>query len=435
MKDETKVIRDLVERGLITKELGDQALSRANPDASAIDLLVKEGYLTRHVVETLLADAQEPTVIGDFKILGRLGQGGMATVYKAVQRRMHREVALKVIDPRFAINKDFCERFIREARVAGQINHPNVITCHDVGQDKGYLYMALELVTGGDAAQVAQQEGGRLPEARALRVLIDAARGLGAFARAGLIHRDIKPANIFITEDGVAKLADLGLARPSADSERMTSAGMPMGTPAYMSPEQAAGEESIDHRTDIYSLGATLFALVTGQSPFSGANALAVLAQVQKDPVPDPRRINPQVSDATAAIVAKAMAKLRDDRYPTPEDLLEDLRLAAAGRPLRHAALIPTSRWPSARRDQTARLQNPAAAPIAAPPAPVAAVPAPLDAMTLAADLRAETTPSPKRTVDWTRRMSSSIDGRHDQQGHQLVPWVVISLSAGALVA
>nr|MBA3847805.1 serine/threonine protein kinase [Planctomycetota bacterium] len=275
---DTALLRSMVDRGLITPELADQALSRSQPDASAVDLLIQEGYLTKHIVETLLADTKDPTAIADFKILGKLGQGGMATVYKAVQLRMHREVALKVIDPQFAINKEFCERFIREARVAGQINHPNVITCHDVGQDKGYLYMALELVTGGDAAQVAQQDGGRLSEARALRVLIDAVRGLAALTRAGLIHRDIKPANIFITEDGVAKLADLGLARPSEDSERMTNAGMPVGTPAYMSPEQAAGEEAIDCRSDIYALGATLFALLTGQSPFQGANALAVLA-------------------------------------------------------------------------------------------------------------------------------------------------------------
>ena len=230
-------------------------------------ILVTLGLMAPHTIGALakeLRQAQEPRVIAGFRLIKPLGQGGMATVYLASQISLAREVALKLISPQIAANPEAAERFLREARVAAAVNHPNVISIIDVGQADGQLFMALELVTGGDAAQLAVRFGGVLPEVRALELLIDCTKGLQALFEARLLHRDLKPANIFITKDGIAKLGDLGLARSEDGDDRMTTTGHLVGTPAFMSPEQASGEGVIDIRSDIYALGATLFALVTG---------------------------------------------------------------------------------------------------------------------------------------------------------------------------
>ncbi len=272
-----------------------------------------------------------PSIPG-YEVIGTLGVGGMGTVYRALQRSLSRPVALKVIQGTLAKDPEFAERFLREARAAGAVNHPNVITCYDVGTVGDQLYMALELVTGGDAAALARRHGGQLSETRTIEIGLDCARGLAAIARAGLIHRDIKPSNIFIAEDGTAKLADLGLARSTAGDDRMTVTGRAMGTPAFMSPEQARGDASIDIRSDICALGATLYALATGQMPFDGSSAWVVVAKVMNEAAPDPRSVRPDLSPGFAAVIGRCMAKQRDDRYPTPEHLLVDLEHVLAGR-------------------------------------------------------------------------------------------------------
>ena len=350
------VLDRAVDKGLISPEIAKDIGGRSSSGAEAADLLVTEGFLTRHLVATVLSthtpatnisSIQQPVEISGFVITGVLGQGGMGTVYRATQRSLGRQVALKVISPESAADPEFAERFLREARSAGSISHPNVITCFDAGIDQGQPYMALELVTGGDAAQWARKTGGRLGERETLRIGIDCARGLIAIRRAGLIHRDIKPSNIFITEDGIAKLADLGLARSSAGDDRMTMTGRAMGTPAFMSPEQAQGLADVDIRSDICALGGTLFCLLTGSLPYHGATTWVVVAKVMNDPVPDPRALVPEVSAATAAVVMKAMAKDRAVRYQDPESLLADLELVCAGSPPRLAE--PTSQIGTAR--------------------------------------------------------------------------------------
>ncbi|GDY13998.1 hypothetical protein LBMAG53_28760 [Planctomycetota bacterium] len=334
------VLDRAVDKGLISPEIAKDIGGRSSSGAEAADLLVTEGFLTRHLVATVLSThtpatnitaIQQPVEISGFVITGVLGQGGMGTVYRATQRSLGRQVALKVISPESAADPEFAERFLREARSAGSISHPNVITCFDAGIDKGQPYMALELVTGGDAAQKARKTNNRLSERETLRIGIDCARGLIAIRRAGLIHRDIKPSNIFITEDGIAKLADLGLARSSAGDDRMTMTGRAMGTPAFMSPEQAQGLADVDIRSDICALGGTLFCLLTGSLPYHGATTWVVVAKVMNDPVPDPRALVPEVSAAAAAVVMKAMAKDRAQRYQDPEALLADLELVLAG--------------------------------------------------------------------------------------------------------
>ncbi len=327
-----------VERGLITTDQARTIAERTLTGATAADLLVGDGLLTRHLVDTLSKDGAGWTVdlgrtLGGFDLGEVIGEGGMGCVYRAVQRSLGRPVALKVISGAFAKNPEFAERFLREARAAAAINHPNVITCIDVGTAGDRLYMALELVTGGDAAQLAKRCGGHLPEHRAVEIAADAARGLCAIARAGLIHRDIKPSNIFICDDGAAKLADLGLARTSAGDDRMTVTGRAMGTPAFMSPEQARGAADIDIRSDIYALSATLYALATGHAPFEGTSPWVVVAKVLNDDPEDPRRRVRGLSDGFALVVARAMAKDRAARYPTPEHLVADLERLLQGVP------------------------------------------------------------------------------------------------------
>ena len=273
--------------------------------------------------------ATEPSVrvVSGYQILGTLGLGGMSTVYRAVQLSMEREVALKVLDQQGPPDPAYTERFLREARSAGRISHPNVVTCYDVGvHHDSRLYMALELVTGGAAMQLADRHGGRLPERIALGILRDAARGLHAIHTAGLIHRDIKPANLFIAADGSAKLGDLGLVRDLSGGDLgkyQTLVGIAVGTPAFMSPEQTQGSKGLDIRSDIYALGASIFALLAGRSPFEADTAFDLAHKIISDPVPNIRDLRPQLSPITGATLVKAMAKDRAARQQTPLELLQ----------------------------------------------------------------------------------------------------------------
>jgi serine/threonine protein kinase/formylglycine-generating enzyme required for sulfatase activity len=309
-------------------------------------LLVERGLMASHTVQALekeLRRAQGPRIIGGFQLIKQIGQGGMATVYLARQISLGREVALKLMAPQIAANPDAADRFLREARVAAAVNHPNVISIIDVAQTDGQLYMALEMVSGGDAAQLAARFGGTLPEARALELLIDCTKGLQALYEARLVHRDLKPSNIFITSEGTAKLGDLGLARSEDGADRMTATGNLVGTPAFMSPEQAGGDGTVDIRSDIYALGATLFALVTGRQPFVANNPIAVAAKALTEPAPDPRSLAPNLSAFTATLILRSMAKSATDRFQTPRELREALEQALAQAPQAKQSKIRSS--------------------------------------------------------------------------------------------
>lgn len=263
--------------------------------------------------------------IAGYKITGFLGKGGMGDVHKAVQMSMQREVAIKILPRELCRDEAFANRFIREARAAGKVNHPNVITCFDVGNDQGVLYMALELVTGGDVLHLLKSSGGSLSIKRSLRIMTDCARGLGAIYKAGLIHRDIKPANIFLSDDGVAKLADLGLARSSANNTQMTQAGACIGTPAYMSPEQVKGQDDLDIRSDIYALGVTLYTMLCGKNPFKAKDVWALFRMIIQDDTPDIRNFLPDLDPAIVSIIDTCLQKNPEERYQTPYGLLAAL--------------------------------------------------------------------------------------------------------------
>ena len=269
--------------------------------------------------------------IGPYRIDSVLGSGGMGMVYRARQVHLQRLVALKVMKPALAADEEFCERFMREARAGAAIDHAHVVRIYDADLRDGLLFQVFELVPGGDLAQVLKARG-PLPPVEALRLIAECADGLQAIHRAGLLHRDLKPPNIFLDAQGHAKLGDLGMARQAAGGDQVTRTGTMMGTPAYMAPEQARGG-AIDIRADIYALGATLYTLLTGRIPFPGANTLEVIAKVIADPTPDPRTMVPTVPATVAALVQRAMAKDRDQRHATPDDLRQELLRVAAGLP------------------------------------------------------------------------------------------------------
>jgi serine/threonine-protein kinase len=260
--------------------------------------------------------AQLPATIAGYRIVDRLGEGGMGVVYRAVHETLDREVALKVMRPELAQNERFVARFLREARTAARIDHPNVVTVYDAGVDNGFLFIAMRFVAGGDLAQ-AVKERGPMPQVDALVVMARCLAGLQAIHEGGLVHRDIKPANILLDRDGTPRLADLGLARGVEADDQLSQAGSVQGTPAFMSPEQARGSAQLDVRSDIYSLGATLYALLTGEPPFAGKSAYDTVAQVLYG---DPRPVRDRVPSISHAVDALTMRTLSKDPAQRPQD-------------------------------------------------------------------------------------------------------------------
>jgi len=302
-------------------------------------ILVNRGYLTpkrlRIVHEALGRAAPRPAPraaaphgvpdLSGYKILGVLGKGSMGTVYRARQLSVDRVVALKVPRPEFASDPKFVERFLREAKAAARLNHRNIVMVFDAGKSGGNYYMAMEYVEGVSLRAIIRKKG-RIEEIDAVRLAIKVAQALDYIHSRHIIHRDIKPGNILITAGGVPKLVDLGLAQNLASQESsISSTGMTMGTPHYISTEQIMGRRDLDIRCDLYALGATLYVMLTGQPPYTGRTSAVVYARHLRDPLPDPRRLNPRLSEAVTRVLARCLAKDREARYPTPRHLLADL--------------------------------------------------------------------------------------------------------------
>ena len=303
------------------------------------DYLVTQGWMTREQVaeiDSQLASAANHTGrIQGYKLIAKIGQGGMGAVYRAVREQTGETVALKILPRRLAERADFVERFLREAQAAARIKSEHVVRTVDVGFSGGYYYFAMEFVEG-ESVDTTLSIDEMIPQTRALRIIYQIALALRDAERAGIVHRDIKPGNILIREDGVAKLADLGLARDMDDAS-MTQDGVTFGTPNYMSPEQARAHKALDTRSDIYSLGITFYHMVTGTVPFRGeTSTLTMLKHLNELPVaPITRR--PDISPACNQIILKMLAKNPDERYRTAQELIDDLELAIEDRPLAHA--------------------------------------------------------------------------------------------------
>jgi len=270
--------------------------------------------------------------IGDFELLTKLGQGAMGAVYLARQVQLDRNVALKILPPDLAQDQEFLERFRREARAAARLNNPHIVMAYDVGVAGGYHYIAMEYVDGRDLEQGLQaQPKGRYTESEVLNIARQMAHALEAASAAGITHRDMKPANILKHSDGTYKLTDLGLAARKVEDNKVTQTGSAVGTPFYISPEQARGEQNVDVRSDIYSLGATLFHLVTGRLPFPGDNSVVVMTRHLTEQVQPPDEVEPGVSKGLSRLIVKMMAKNPKDRHQSARELLDDLDLIERG--------------------------------------------------------------------------------------------------------
>ena len=301
------------------------------------ELLTRRGALTEAQVVQIrqgMAAARPPSKIpralGGFELVSKVGQGGMGSVFKARQVDLDRTVAVKVLKPRLARNAKFVEQFLREARSAGRLNHANIVAAIDVGESEGFYYFAMEFVDGETLHQLLARDG-PLPEGRAIGIATEVAKALDHAHHKDLVHRDIKPDNIMLTRDGRVRVTDFGLAKV-VDKETLggTDADRFLGTPAYMAPEQVRADPHIDCRADIFSLGVTLYEMLTGQRPFTGANTVAIAAAVIAEPLPSIRKQRPDASLAICRLVEKMTAKDPAKRPATPADVISALDSAAS---------------------------------------------------------------------------------------------------------
>ncbi len=263
--------------------------------------------------------------LGRYEIIGELGQGAMGVVYKAKDPLIDRVVAIKTINLGLAQEEkeEYEGRFYQEAKAAGRLNHPNIVTIYDVGKSGDFAYIAMEFLQGRELRDV-MNDGGVLPVDQALDVVAQVALGLAYAHEHEIVHRDVKPSNIMVIRDGHVKITDFGIARMASASVR-TQTGMVLGSPKYMSPEQVMGK-SIDQRSDIFSLGVMLYEMLTGQAPFNGENINAIMYQTLNAVPAPPNTLNAAVPEMLNFIVAKALAKKLEDRYQNAKDFAVDLR-------------------------------------------------------------------------------------------------------------
>ena len=284
--------------------------------------------------------SQQTVFNGRYELHRRLARGGMADVFLARDQLLDRPVAVKVLFPEFATDPSFVERFRREAQSAANLNHPNIVSVYDWGQEQGTYFIVMEYIDGRSLADILRTEGPLHPQ-RAAEVASDIAAALGFAHRNGVVHRDVKPGNVLISPTGQVKVADFGIARAlGADPEsNLTQAGSVMGTATYFAPEQAQGLP-LDPRSDLYSLGVVLYEVVTGRPPFSGESPVAIAYKhVQEQPAP-PRHVNTNVPAPLEAIILKLLSKNPGARYPSSEDLRADLRRFREGQPVLAAGAV-----------------------------------------------------------------------------------------------
>jgi tRNA A-37 threonylcarbamoyl transferase component Bud32 len=268
--------------------------------------------------------AEIGTVLGGrYRVMELLGQGGMARIYRGHDNQLDRDVAIKILRPEYGRDPDFGSRFRHEAQAAASLNHPNIVSVYDYGQDAAGPFIVMELVDGEDLASILKRSGA-LPPRQAARVTAEAARALHAAHQRGIVHRDVKPGNIMIDRDGRVKVADFGIARAANALQGLTMPGTVLGTATYLSPEQAQGT-AVDHRTDVYSLGMVLYEMLAGRSPFTGDTPVAIAYQAVRDTPPVPSTHNARVPPALDAVVMKAMAKSPAARQQSADELRAEL--------------------------------------------------------------------------------------------------------------
>ncbi|MBI3271782.1 MAG: protein kinase, partial [Planctomycetes bacterium] len=281
-----------------------------------------------HSAKILVPRDEYPQIDG-YTIDAVLGKGGMGVVYRATQVAMDRPVAIKVLAGKYASNQTFVGRFLKEARASARLSHPNIIQGIDVREAQGKYCFIMEYVDGQRIGDILRR-GGAMDPARALNIVIQVARSLEHAHKNGIIHRDVKPDNLMLTKDGQAKLCDLGMVK-LAEEDPTAPGQITGGTPNYLSPEQARGEPTVDHRADIYCLGGTFYHMVVGAVPFTGLTRSDIVKKhLNEQPVPPDKR-NPSVSPKMSAVILKMMSKDAGERYANATELIKDLTLLSMG--------------------------------------------------------------------------------------------------------
>ncbi len=338
---DTLFIEMAVAKGYLDRAHGEEALNiqtaTAGDGASRRplrDVLVESGWMTKEQVSEISGQMEEGAAktgrIEGYKLLSKIARGGMGAVYKAEREATGETVALKILPRRMAQKPGFVERFLRESRAASKIRSAYIVRTIDVGFSGGYYYFAMEYVQG-ESVDTTLSIDSSIAESKALRIVHHIALALRHAGAAGMVHRDIKPGNILVGKDGVARLADFGLARDIQD-DSVAQTGVTLGTPNYMSPEQARGVKPLDVRSDIYSLGVTFYYMVTGALPFQAETSLlTMLKHLNEQPVaPITRRSD--LSRGCNAVILKMLAKDRDKRYQDASQLSTDIELVMEGK-------------------------------------------------------------------------------------------------------
>src|SRR5512139_449753 len=297
------------------------------------------------------ADARTCPRIGRYLITGRIGRGGMGMVYRGLDEALEREVAVKTLTAEGTLDAESRQRFEREARAAAHLQHPNIVTVYELGEDRGLPFIAMELLPGTDL-EALLRGGEEIPLAEKLEVVVQICRGLAFAHERGIVHRDVKPSNVRLLEDGTAKIMDFGIAK--LEGAHLTKTGMMVGTVNYMSPEQVRGRP-LDGRSDVFSVGVILYELLAGERPFRGEGATQVLYKIVNEEPPSlDLAVLGEFGPALQAILALALAKEPDARYPGAAALgialagvLEDARKAEAHPPPLAVAALAAARKPA----------------------------------------------------------------------------------------
>ena len=329
-----------IEGRLITPDQFDTAMDRVRDSKKPLaDILVTEGTIDattadrltkalRRIVRDERAKSEGGMLvnkqIGGYKLVRRIGEGGMGEVYLAEQLTMHRTVALKILHTKWADDEEFRKRFLLEARAAGKLNHQNLIQVYDVNKYQGKYYFSMEFIDGVTGEDLIRHEGA-LPVEKVIDICMQVCQALKYLANHNIVHRDIKPANIMVTKDGTVKLGDFGFIQSVWDAELMQE-GTTIGTPDYISPEQARGERNLDVRSDIYSLGASLFHMLTGKTLFQGSCSKVMRDHIETEP-PKLDELRKDLPKDLKRILGKMTAKLPIDRYQTPDEVIKDFDL------------------------------------------------------------------------------------------------------------